>query len=179
MEAKRILVLSPDLAMPRRDLRCRPLLLGDLVPRAPVLDPVARGRERAVDPFDGRNGCGTGRQRKGDGRDIQPFDHDLTPAVRSSARSSSAATITAPEMASASRMAGIVSASIMGRVLRFRWVWDWKARRVRAVQRPSQSILAPLPRWRVFPKNWLQITRRDRRPLFSEPRRRSQKNANA
>ena len=57
------------------------------LPRAPVLDPVARGRERTVDPFDGRNGCGTGRQRKGDGRDIQPFDHDLTPAVARRRRS--------------------------------------------------------------------------------------------
>ena len=94
--------------------------------RAPVLDPVARRRERAVDPFDGRNGCGTGRERKSDSRDIQPFDHDLRPAVRSSARSSSAATITAPEMASASRMAGTYSASIMGRVPSVRWVRDWR-----------------------------------------------------
>jgi hypothetical protein len=78
----------------------------------PILDPV----ERAVNQFDDRDSQGTGRQRECDGCDVQSPDHDLTHEVRSSARSNSAVTVTAPEMASASRMAGIVSASIMGRV---------------------------------------------------------------
>ena len=79
--------------------------------RVPVLDPV----QRAVNQCDDRDRYGTGRPRKCDGSDIQSPDHDLTLAVRSSARSSSATTITAPEMPSASRMAGTYSASIMGR----------------------------------------------------------------
>src|SRR6516164_2495061 len=124
--------------------------------RVPVLDPV----QRAVNEFDDRNRHGACRQRECDGSDIQAADHDLTTlAVRSNARSSSATTITAPEMASASRMAGTYSASVMvGEFLRFVGVWEWEARRVRAGARRSQSILTqidPLPRWRVFARNWL------------------------
>ena len=122
--------------------------------RAPVLDPV----QRAVNQFDDRERHGTRRQPECDGSDIQSADH-LTLAVSSNARSSSAATITAPEMASASRMAGTYSASILvGEFLRFVGVWEWEARRVRAAARTSQSILAqvdPQTRWRAFPRNCL------------------------